>query len=248
MNNKIYMNFKILFLSVILVVQANAQFFAGIKTGVNYSNQFYTYQTANNSSNGYTYSPNNNRSSSSTRVEYLGNGMFNMNVGADVGFALKRLLTIQTELAYMPTGFIFTDNANNNVKINYLQWNPIILKFHSGRKKHVQFFVSTGLAVAFPLVSVINTPGSTIENPNDPFEAISVDKIDILSYTASPDGSLLLGIGLDIPVGNGKIGIEGRYQGSFTNIYKGEFASSLGESIYNSNLIAQLGYGMYLSK
>ncbi len=238
------MKYKVLIVFTLLCFQLNAQFYTGVKMGINYSNQFYTYQSSTTTIIHTRYGT----TSSNTKTQYLGNGLFGLNAGGQAGYWCKKFFAIQTEVMYMQMGFTEESNSNYNIRVNYLQWNPLVLKFLTGSTKDVQFFVSTGFGLGFALNASWNTPGGAVQDPDDPFKALQVDNTDLSPYVGSPDGSLLFGMGIAIPAGNGKVELEGRYQGSFTSVYGGDFGNAIGKSIHNSNLTFQFGYSMFLSK
>jgi hypothetical protein len=239
------MKLRLTILFIVLSLCTSAQFYLGIKAGINSSNQFYTVQTSG-STPSYGYSSSYS-SRSSSRVEYLGDGLLNFTPSFQAGYWFRRFIALQTEMSYMSMGFKDKTKPEDNIKISYYQWSPIVVKLMTGNRKNVQFFACFGLNIGIPLSAVFNLPGTQVQNPNDPFQVAQIDKVDILQYV-NIDASLFIGGGIAIPAGNGKVEIEGRYIGGFAGVYNGDISNVFGQTINNSNLILQVGYSLLLAR
>ena len=217
-----------------------SQFYTGLRLGYAYSNQFVTVNT------GTTYS---GRSTSSS--VYLGNGRSGLDFGMYGGYFFDNIWCLQTEFEFIPTGTRFEDDPSFNFNINYLQWNPVLLRVFPGDPEETYYYGITGFGLGFPVYSRFNCPGSQFPNPYDPFEVIKIDYVPLNNYVNSPNVSFILGAGLSIPAGNGKIEFEARYYGGLSDIYNADFKNDfLGVNIPVKSVVLSLrgGYILYLKK
>jgi len=165
------------------------------------------------------------------------------NAGGFVAFGITEMFEIQPEALYTQEGMeepqIATDEGGEEAGIFMTKYNfdylklPVLAKYYfPGRKVHL----FAGGAISFKLSSKIKNCAS------DQFgDTGTRNEIELEGYK-STDLSAMAGAGVDIPVGNGKIILDARYNHGLTDIHDdGDEHYFL--SAKNSGFMIMVGYG-----
>ena len=145
---------------------------------------------------------------------------------------------VGTDLSLFGTSLPIGARATTTVK--YLDV-PLAIKYNFGNTEGVHFYAMAGPSLGYALSGTVESYAKVLIT--DIKVGTSTIDLDAQNYKRFEVGGLV-GAGMNIPVGNGNLFIDGRYQRSFMDVYE---VPVIGAKVRNQGFGFSIGYSFNLN-